>query len=130
MRPNIKLNSNLSVDISWSSVPDAQSYRIYWSSNKDSSINRSNSEKTNNMSIERWLEANEFPMYYRITAVKGEWESLPSKAQEVALLSDKGGTRCQICGAKAIGYCHMRDIYVCEGHHTFTSSGGQGWICP
>lgn len=127
---SIELNSNLSVDVSWSSVPDALSYRVYWLSDKNGSVNRANSEKTNNRSIKRWLDADEFPMYYSIAAVRGDWESRPSAARRVALISDEGGTRCQICGAKSIGYCHMRQIYICEKHHSFTSREGTGWICP
>ena len=130
-KPNVTLNSNLSVDISWASVPEAQSYRLYWSSNKNSAlIDVVNSEKTNNTAIKRWLKVDEFPVYYRITAIKGNGESLPSKASEVALLSDEGGTRCQVCGKKAIGYCHNRNIYVCSSCNYYTSESGTYWRCP
>jgi hypothetical protein len=38
-------------------------------------------------------------------------------------------TKCKICGARAIGYCHMRNINVCETHRYFTQ-GGTHWRCP
>jgi hypothetical protein len=37
--------------------------------------------------------------------------------------------KCKICGGRAIGYCHMRNINVCETHRYFTQ-GGTHWRCP
>ncbi|MCL5037772.1 MAG: fibronectin type III domain-containing protein [Chloroflexi bacterium] len=125
---SIELNSNLSVDISWSSVPDAQSYKIYRSSDRSGSFNKANSETTEGTGIKEWPE--EFPTYYRVTAVKGALESKPAKLVKAELLSSQGGTRCQICGSESIGYCHMRDIYVCSSHNIFTSKDGTDWRCP
>ena len=125
---NGNINSNLSVDLDWSSVPESESYRIYWSSSEYGYLDRSNSEKTNNTSLEVWPE--EFPKYYRITAIKGNWESRPSKAHKIFLLSDEGGSKCQICGNPSIGRCHLRHIYVCNEHNVFTQRTGGRIRCP
>jgi hypothetical protein len=37
--------------------------------------------------------------------------------------------KCQICGARSFGYCHMRNINVCETHRYFTQ-GGARYRCP
>lgn len=125
---SIELNSNMSVDINWSSIPEAQSYRLYWSSNMNGPYNRANSEETYGTSTTQWPD--EFPTYYRVTAVKGKLESNASKLGKVELLSSQGGTRCQLCGGRSIGYCHMRGIYVCSTHNIFTSKSGTRWRCP
>lgn len=39
------------------------------------------------------------------------------------------GHRCAYCGAPAIGYCSMRQEWVCETHRYFTQNG-QSWRCP
>lgn len=36
---------------------------------------------------------------------------------------------CEDCGEPAVGWCHMRDKYVCEEHRYFTQ-GGTRWRCP
>jgi hypothetical protein len=126
--PSIKLNSNLSADISWSSVPDAQSYRVYWSNDIGSSINKANSESIDKTWLKHW--PHEFPTYYRVTAVRGGLESEPSNLGKAELLSSQGGTRCQICGAKSIGYCTNRNIYVCSSCNYYTSKSGTYWRCP
>ena len=36
---------------------------------------------------------------------------------------------CATCGEPAVGWCHMRNIYVCEKHRYFTQ-GGVHWRCP
>ena len=37
--------------------------------------------------------------------------------------------QCAIGGQPAVGWCHIRHIYVCEKHRYFTQ-GGQNWRCP
>jgi hypothetical protein len=37
--------------------------------------------------------------------------------------------KCAICGEPAVGWCHMRNIHVCERHRYFTRDG-QNWRCP
>jgi len=125
---NIDINTNLSVDARWKNVPEAQSYRIYWSYNDGDSFSKTNSELTKDASVQLWPD--QFPTYYKVTAIKGNWESKPSVTKTIQLYSDNRGTKCQICNGEAIGYCHMRHIYVCNNHNTFTSRGGKGWICP
>ena len=39
------------------------------------------------------------------------------------------GHKCAICGKPAVGWCHMRKIWVCEKHRYFTQ-GGVHWQCP
>ncbi|MCJ7457654.1 MAG: fibronectin type III domain-containing protein [candidate division Zixibacteria bacterium] len=126
--PSIKLNSNLSVDITWSSVPEAQSYRVYWSRDISGPIDRANSVSADRTSMEDWPD--EFPTYYRVTAVRGRLESKPSKLGKAELLSSQGGTRCQICGDKAAGYCTNRNIYVCSSCNYYTAKSGTYWKCP
>jgi beta-lactamase superfamily II metal-dependent hydrolase len=41
----------------------------------------------------------------------------------------KLGRVCAYCGSKAVGWCHMRNKYVCEEHRYFTQ-GGVRWRCP
>ena len=36
---------------------------------------------------------------------------------------------CEYCGEPAVGWCHMRNKYVCETHRFFTQ-GGTRWRCP
>jgi hypothetical protein len=36
---------------------------------------------------------------------------------------------CEYCGAKAIGWCHMRNKHVCDTHRYFTE-GNVRWRCP
>lgn len=126
--PQVKLNSNLSVDISWTSVPDAKSYRVYWTNYREGSLNRSKSEATTSTSLEHW--PSDFPTYYRVAAVKDELESRPSRPREVMPLSSQGGRRCQICGGTSIGWCHIRRIYVCYEHNIFTQRSGGRMRCP
>jgi hypothetical protein len=125
---NVKLFPNLSVELNWESVPEAKSYRVYWSTTRTDSLIKKNSLKTSDTSIKIWPE--KFPKYYRITSIDGNYESEPSKPHRIYLLSDEGGTKCQICGKKAIGYCAMRHIYVCIDHQIFTSRDGTKWVCP
>lgn len=124
-----ELNSNLSVVIRWSSVTGAQKYMIYHSKNKNQIISKNNKpEFALDQFIISWPD--EFPMYYIIIAVKGNIESKPSNYCQVDLLSSQNGTKCQICGEKALGYCHNRGIYVCSSHNTYTSKEGTNWRCP
>jgi len=128
MEPSVRLNSNMSVDISWSSVPESQSYEVYRSHDVNGPFVRANSESTNRTSMKDW--PNDFPAYYRVTAVRGGLESKPSKLSKAEPLSSYGGTRCQICGDTAIGLCHNRHIYVCRSHNIYTSKSGTRWRCP
>ena len=36
---------------------------------------------------------------------------------------------CEYCGEESIGWCHMRNKYVCESHHDFYQNGTL-WRCP
>lgn len=123
-----EIRSNLSVQVNWTAVPGAQSYRVYWLQGSRGSLDRANSETTEGTSLDNWPDG--FPVHYRVTAIRDNWESDPSTPHKVALRSHEGGTKCQICGSPSIGYCSMRQIYVCDGHHTFTARGGGGWVCP
>lgn len=122
------LNPNLSVDIIWSPLPEATSYRIYWSNKETGPFTINNSIVTNSTSFEHWPD--EFPAYYRIASVKNHNESKSSKISEIALYSNGGGSICEICGSKAIGYCHLRGIYVCNDHNVFTQKSGGRIRCP
>jgi len=37
--------------------------------------------------------------------------------------------KCAVCGEPAVGWCHMRRMYVCETHRYFTQDG-KNWRCP
>jgi hypothetical protein len=37
---------------------------------------------------------------------------------------------CEYCGGPAVGYCNIRNKYVCENHRYFTDSDGNSWKCP
>lgn len=128
LSPIVELNSSLRVDIVFENVAEADSYIIYWSSSKNGALKKANSQSTNSVRFEHWPDS--FPMYYRIIAVRGNLMSKPSEASKVELLSSKNGTICQICGDNAIGYCHLREIYVCSTHNTYTSKDGTNWQCP
>jgi hypothetical protein len=128
-KPTCELNSNLSVDISWPSVTGAQHYLIYYSNYKNALLSKINKpDTTTNEFMSYWPD--EFPVYYIITAVRGNVVSRPSDYCKVDLLSSQNGTKCQICGENAIGYCHNRSIYVCAVHNTYTSREGTNWRCP
>lgn len=126
--PSVRLNSNMSVDISWSSVPESQSYKVYRAHKVNGPFVRASSASKKTTSMKDW--PNDFPAYYRVTAVRGELESKPSKLSKVEPLSSYGGSRCQICGATSIGYCHNRHIHVCSSHNIYTSKSGTRWRCP
>ena len=126
--PTCQLNSSLSVDITFEGVAEADSYIIYWSSSRNGLMKKTNSQNTNSVSFEHWPD--NFPMYYRVVAVRGNLMSKPSESCKAELLSSKNGTICQICGDNSIGYCHLRDIYVCSTHNTYTSKDGTNWQCP
>ncbi len=126
--PTCQLNSSLRVDIAFESVEAADSYIVYWSSSKNGQLKKANSQNTNSLSFEHW--PSNFPMYYRIVAVRGNLVSKPSESCKAALLPSKDGTICQICGDNTIGYCHLRNIYVCSTHNTYTSKEGTSWRCP
>jgi hypothetical protein len=126
--PTCQLNSSLSVDIAFESVVEADSYIIYWSSSKNGLLNKANSQSTNNVIFTHWPES--FPIYYCVVAVRGEFMSKPSASCKAVLLPSKDGTICQICGENSIGYCHLRNIYVCSTHNIYTSKDGTYWQCP
>ncbi|MBM4055493.1 MAG: hypothetical protein FJ264_12695 [Planctomycetes bacterium] len=127
-RPKSELNSNLSVDVSWNAVPGANAYKVYWSYNSDVITSNSEHENVNNTHLKHW--PNEFPVYYRVVAIREKLESKPSGAVTAELLPSKGGTVCQICGRPSIGYCYNRNIYVCRGCNYYTSKSGTYWQCP
>jgi hypothetical protein len=81
--PSVRLNSNLSVDIRWSSVAGAESYRVYWSDQADGVMNKGSSVEAHDTSIQQW--PNRFPVYYHVVGVRGELESMPSKPGRAAL---------------------------------------------
>jgi len=133
-RPTCTLASNLAVDLSWSRVPGAQSYVVDWSPSP-----RFRKETTQwTLALSTWKKLGEragspdakLPMYYRISAIRHGVRTLPSEPCLARLLPSKHGTACQICGEKAIGYCHLRRTFVCRAHATFTDEHGQRWRCP
>jgi hypothetical protein len=119
------INSNLSMDIKWERVPDVSSYKIYSVRNGRNILESIRSAEETNITV--WPE--NYPATYFIKAVINDFESKPMIIKE-SLMDSKSGARCQICGAKSIGYCHMREIYVCEKHNNFITKEGQSWICP
>jgi hypothetical protein len=136
--PVCSLTSELKSEIRWKSMKGAQSYVLYWST--DSSFEtepvkaKANKLTLKRLSAEHVVRIGEYgarlPVYYRIAGVKSGVESELSDTCVVRLLSSQNGTRCQICGEKAVGHCHLRDIYVCSGHTVFTSDSGSRWRCP
>ncbi len=123
-----QINSNLSINVNWGAVQGAESYRVYWSNNRNNFNKKEKYESTNGTSFKHWPDR--YPIYYRIVATRGDVMSKPSKVIKASLLSSKGGSACQICGASSIGYCHNRSIYVCSKHNYYTSKGGTYWRCP
>jgi hypothetical protein len=133
-KPDCPLTSELRVDVSWEPMQQAQSYVLYWSSSSSNQRNRKSAEATTGTAFTHTSRVGEYgarlPMFYRVAAVRNGAESGLSDACVARLLSDNDGTRCQICGQKSIGYCHLREIYVCENHNTFTADSGTNWQCP
>lgn len=132
--PTCGIDTNLTVDLSWPAQSGAQSYIVYWSQQKNFTKNKKDSVTSGQLSMNHKLRVGEYgaklPMFYKIAAVKDGIESKLSDACYAHLLPDKGGKFCQLCGAKAVGHCHLRDIYVCAQHSTFTSDTGTNWQCP
>jgi hypothetical protein len=133
-KPRFELRSNMTVNLDWAEVAGAQEYVVYWSSSQNFRKSKANSETTQSTSFNSKLRDGEYgaklPMYYRITALRDSIESKLSEACLAKLFPNKDGKFCEICGDKSIGYCHLRVIYVCEQHNTFTSDDGTGWQCP
>ncbi len=131
--PIIEIKSDMSLSLSWDSFSNADSYIVYWSGQKDFVKTSKNSESVNYTSFSR-SNANTYGdrlnLYYRITAMKDGNESAPSEPIYAKLLSSNGGTRCQICGASSVGYCHLRDIHVCSSHNNFYTNSGTYMRCP
>lgn len=133
-KPDCPLTSELTVDVSWQPVPGAESYVLYWSGSSNFAKTRKQSEATTGTFFNHTAREGEYgaqlPMYYRVAAVKAGGETALSGTCVARLLSDRDGTRCQICGEESVGYCHLREIYVCSTHNTFTSDSGTAWQCP
>lgn len=136
-KPQCELQSNLTVNLSWQEVSGADSYVIYWSQqrNFDNKFDKKKASSTTTRSTffnhkEREAEnRNKLPMYYRVAAIKGGVESRPSEAC-LAQLLPSGERVCQICGNESVGWCHLREIYVCRRHNDFTDDRGSRWRCP
>lgn len=128
------LTSELSVDVSWQPTQGADSYVLYWSPTPSFRKDKKRSEAVESTGFTHTARVGEYgaqlPMYYRVAAVKNGMESALSDASVAKLLPDNDGTRCQICGGKAIGYCHLREIHVCDAHNAFTADDGTNWQCP
>jgi len=128
--PTIKINSNLSVDVKWNSVNGADSYKVVRSNEKNCILKNSNYQTVKDKTCTDWPNSLKNPVYYKIIAIRDSNDSKPSKIVFVSLKSSEGGKKCQICGEKSIGSCHLRGIYVCSSHDTFTSKEGKSWRCP
>ena len=132
--PTCNINSNMTVGLEWPAVPGAQSYIVYWSQQKNFSKDKKNSAPCQRTSMDHKLRVGQYaaklPMYYKISAVREGIETNLSDSCYASLLPHKGGKYCQICGSKSVGFCHLRGIYVCSGHDTFTSDNGTNWRCP
>jgi hypothetical protein len=133
-KPSCQLQSNLTVNLSWAAVSGADSYVIYWSQQRNFDKKKASSTTTRSTFFnhkERQAEnRNKLPMYYRVAAIKGGVESQPSEACLAQLLPSSGGKVCQICGNESVGWCHLREIYVCRRHNDFTDDRGSRWRCP
>jgi hypothetical protein len=133
-KPDCALTSALKVDVSWKKMPLAQSYVLYWSTSHRGQRNHKRSQATAATAFTHSARVGEYgarlPMFYRVAAVHNGVESGLSDVCVARLLPDHNGTRCQICGKEAIGYCHLREIYVCANHNTFMSDSGTYWQCP
>jgi hypothetical protein len=123
-----QLTSSLDVNISFDYIPGTDSYKLYWSYSKNGPVKESDSYTIQTNALDHWPD--HFPIYYRVMATKGDLKTRLSDPCKVALLPDKDGTACQICGDEAIGYCHLREIYVCSAHNIFTDKEGNDWQCP
>lgn len=132
-KPSCQLQSNLTVDLSWQAVSGADSYVIYWSQQRNFDKKKASSTTTRSTYFnhkERQAEnRNKLPMFYRIAAVKGGVESQTSETCLAQLLPSSGRV-CQICGNESVGWCHLREIYVCQGHNDFRDDRGSRWRCP
>jgi|SRR3989304_2979617 len=129
--------SDLSINITWPSVDGAESYIIYWSTDSNTQMGHIHAHeeiRTEETSYGHKVTKDDYgdqmKIYYRFAGVRDGKNSKLSKVVSVRLLDDNEGTRCQICGKPAKGYCNMRHIYVCYDHNTFTDRSGTYWRCP
>jgi hypothetical protein len=133
--PSCELQSNLTVDLSWATVPGADSYVVYWSQQRNFDKKKTSSTTSRaaffNHKERQTENRNKLPMYYRIAAVKDRVESQPSEACLAQLFSSNGGKVCQIDGKEpSVGMCHLRNAHVCSGHNVFTADQGGRYRCP
>jgi hypothetical protein len=136
--PECALTTDVKAHVQWQAMKDAQSYVLYWSPDSSFEAEPTTSTakklKTKQTSATHVVRVGEYgaqlPMYYRVAGVRNGVESELSDVCVARLLDSEHGTRCQICGEKAVGHCHLRDIYVCARHSTFTSDTGSHWRCP
>jgi hypothetical protein len=129
------LTSEMTVSLYWSPVAGAIYYRIDSSPQADFANKRtiwvsSSSTTYTDPKVRQGRYGAKLPVYYRVAARRDGEESKPSAKCVVQLLPSKGGSRCQLCGAPAVGYCELRDVYVCSHHRFFTSDEGTRWECP
>lgn len=131
--PSCQLQSNLTVNLSWAAVSGADSYVVYWSQQRNFDKKKAGSTTTRSTFFnhkERQAEnRNKLPMYYQVAAIKDGVESQTSEACLARLLPSSERV-CQICGKESVGWCHLREIYVCRGHNDFTDDRGSRWRCP
>ena len=132
--PGCRLRTNVTVDVSWARTQGADGYRLEWSPKERFPKAGLGSEELRGQSFNHKARRGQYgaklPMYYRVIATMDGIASQPSKPCLAKLLPSHGGKDCQICGAHAVGFCHLRQIYVCGSHDTFTDDGGTNWRCP
>jgi hypothetical protein len=132
--PDWRLRADMTVDVSWSGTEGADSYRLEWSPKEKFPKAGLGSEEVRGRSFNhkarRGAYGAKLPMYYRVVATLDGVSSKPSEPRLAKLLPSHGGKDCQICGARSVGFCHLRQIYVCSSHDTFTDDRGTNWQCP
>jgi len=127
--------SNLKVRVTWTQMTGAREYVVYRSNDSipEGHVSHAHAHVDLPSFVEK-ADGDDFgrrlTLYYRIAAVRDEGTSRQSRVAAVHLLDSIAGTRCQLCGAPAKGFCHIRRIHVCEEHNVFLQDDGSYMRCP
>jgi len=65
----------------------------------------------------------------RADRIKREQAQAELRKRELEKKRRDAAPKCAYCGEPAIGFCPMRQLWVCESHRYFTQNG-QNWQCP
>jgi hypothetical protein len=130
--PSCTVAGNLeAVHVGWRRLQGATAYKLFFSRDPrfaDANPTYKLFDTRSPIDYVHRVPIREGPMYYYVVAQVDGREVTTQMC--VAQLLPMGVGKCQLCGAKAVGYCEMRRIDVCDADRYFTDLNGKNWQCP